>query len=460
MSPNISTSSRKKNFNFGITSSVFAIALGLLIGFLILLICNPSQAAEGFLTIITGALSEGTYGIGMVFYYATPIICTGLSVGFAFKTGLFNIGASGQFTMGGFAAVFVGLTFVSLGKVHWIVALLAAVFAGALWALLVGVLKAYMNINEVISSIMLNYIGMYIVNWAVLKNPTLYDSYNNRSKPVATSAIIPRWGLNTIFTGSYVNAGFIIAIVVAIVIYIILNKTTFGYELRAVGLNRNASKYAGINEKKSIILSMTIAGGLSGLGGGLLYLAGSGKHIEVIDELASAGFDGISVALLGLSNPIGILFAGLFIAYIKQGGFYLQLYEFSQEIIDIIIAVIIYFSAFALFVRAVMTKFSNRFASKKLATVPDTASMQIPAPLDPNIYGDEEELEEVQEEEEFIEQDYEEASKEILHPEVVQEEDTVQEDDTVQEEVKQEESKQDGTKQNDSIERVNRGGKE
>ena len=286
MSPNISTSSRKKNFNFGITSSVFAIALGLLIGFLILLICNPSQAAEGFLTIITGALSEGTYGIGMVFYYATPIICTGLSVGFAFKTGLFNIGASGQFTMGGFAAVFVGLTFVSLGKVHWIVALLAAVFAGALWALLVGVLKAYMNINEVISSIMLNYIGMYIVNWAVLKNPTLYDSYNNRSKPVATSAIIPRWGLNTIFTGSYVNAGFIIAIVVAIVIYIILNKTTFGYELRAVGLNRNASKYAGINEKKSIILSMTIAGGLSGLGGGLLYLAGSGKHIEVIDELA------------------------------------------------------------------------------------------------------------------------------------------------------------------------------
>lgn len=413
---------KKKEFNFGITSSLFAIVLGLFIGFLILFICNPSQAGEGFITILTGALSEGSYGIGMVFYYATPIICTGLSVGFAFKTGLFNIGASGQFTMGGFAAVFVGLTFTSLGRFHWIVALLAAVIAGALWALLVGVLKAYMNINEVISSIMLNYIGMYLVNWAVLKNSSLYDAYNNRSKPVAASANIPKWGLNKIFTGSYVNAGFIIAIVVAIIIYIILTKTTFGYELRAVGFNRNASKYAGINEKKSIILSMTIAGALSGLGGGLLYLAGSGKHIEVIDELASAGFDGISVALLGLSNPIGILFAGLFIAYIKQGGFYLQLYEFSQEIIDIIIAVIIYFSAFALFVRAVITKFSSKFVSKKLASVPDTASMQIPAPLDPNIYGDEDELEEVEEEQEFIEQDLEEASEEIEQSAVMQRE--------------------------------------
>lgn len=405
--------SKKNNINFGFTASVLAIVFGLFIGFLILLICNPTQAVEGFITIITGALSEGSYGIGMVFYYATPIICTGLSLGFAFKTGLFNIGATGQFTMGGFAAVFVGLTFSSLGKVHWIVALLAAVLAGALWAFFVGVLKAYANINEVISSIMLNYIGMYLVNWAVLKNPMLYDPYNNRSKPVAMSANIPKWGLNTIFIGSYVNAGFIIAIVVAIIIYVILNKTTFGYELRAVGFNRNASKYAGINEKKSIILSMSIAGGLAGLGGGLLYLAGSGKHIEVIDELASAGFDGISVALLGLSNPIGILLAGLFIAYIKQGGFYLQLYEFSQEIIDIIIAVIIYFSAFSLFVRAVMNKLSSKSVRENLSTVPNTASMQIPAPLDPNIYGDEEELEQVEEEDEFIEQDSEEASEEI-----------------------------------------------
>ena len=383
------TKKQKKGLNLGFTSSVFAILLGLLVGFIILLISNPAQAVDGFITILTGALSEGLYGIGMSFYYATPIICTGLSVGFAFKTGLFNIGASGQFTMGAFAAVAVGVTCSFLGDVHWIVALLAAVVAGALWALIVGLLKAYANINEVIASIMLNYIGMYIVNWVVSQSPVLFDPSNNRSKPVASSANIPRFGLDKIFTGSYVNGGFIIAIIAAVIIYIVLNKTTFGYELRAVGFNRNASKYAGVNEKKSITLSMTIAGALSGLGGGLFYLAGSGKHIEVIDELASAGFDGISVALLGLSNPIGILLSGIFIAYITQGGFYLQLYEFSQEIIDIIIAVIIYFSAFALIVRSIISKLSTRNPKKNLEAVPETASMQIPVPLQQDVTSEE-----------------------------------------------------------------------
>lgn len=378
---------QKKEMNIGFLSSVFAIILGLLVGFIILLICNPAQAFPGFITILTGALSEGMYGIGMVFYYATPIICTGLSVGFAFKTGLFNIGASGQFTMGGFAAVAVGITCSSLGKVHWIVALLAAIAAGAIWALIVGLLKAYANINEVIASIMLNYIGMYAVNWAVSKTPALFDKSNNWSKSVANSANIPRFGLDKIFTGSYVNGGFIIAVLVAIVMYIILNKTTFGFELRAVGFNRDASKYAGINEKKSITLSMTIAGALSGLGGGLFYLAGAGKHIEIVEELASAGFDGISVALLGLSNPIGILLSGIFIAYITQGGFYLQLFEFSQEIIDIIIAVIIYFSAFALFVRAFITRFKARGGQGGHANA-NTASPQIPTPLHQPVPGD------------------------------------------------------------------------
>lgn len=389
MSLKDSTKKQKKGLNLGFTSSVFAIVLGLLVGFVILLISNPSQAVDGFITILTGALSEGLYGIGMSFYYATPIICTGLSVGFAFKTGLFNIGASGQFTMGAFAAVIVGITCSSLGKVHWVVALLAAVVAGALWALIVGLLKAYANINEVIASIMLNYIGMYIVNWSVSNSSVLFDPSNNRSKPVVSSANIPKFGLDKIFTGSYVNGGFIIAILAAVIIYIVLNKTTFGYELRAVGFNRDASKYAGINEKKSITLSMAIAGALSGLGGGLFYLAGSGKHIEVIDELASAGFDGISVALLGLSHPIGILLSGIFIAYITQGGFYLQLYDFSQEIIDIIIAVIIYFSAFSLIVRSLISKFGSRSANKKLEAVPDTSSMQIPAPLHQDVTSDE-----------------------------------------------------------------------
>ena len=146
----------------------------------------------------------------------------------------------------------------------------------------------------------------------------------------------------------------------------ILDKTTFGYELKAVGYNRDASRYAGINEKKSIILSMVIAGAISGLAGACLYLAGTGKHIEIVDTIADEGFTGISVALLGLCHPIGILFAGIFIAYLTAGGFYLQLFEFSTEIIDIIVAIIIYFSAFALIVKLLIQKFERNRMDKNV----------------------------------------------------------------------------------------------
>ena len=207
---------------------------------------------------------------------------------------------------------------------------------------------------------MMNYIGMYFVNYSVKGNKVIFDSLRNQSKPVAGTANIPKMGLDKLFEGSYVNGGFIIAILVVIIIYIVLNKTTFGYELKAVGYNRDASKYAGINEKKSIVLSMMISGALAGLAGGLLYLAGSGKHIEVVDVLADEGFTGISVALLGLSNPIGILFSGIFIAFITTGGWYLQQYDYSTEVIDIIISVIIYFSAFSLIIKSVMAKLKKR----------------------------------------------------------------------------------------------------
>ncbi len=344
---------RIKNMNFSFLSSVIAIVIGLLFGLVILLISNPAQAMGGFSTILTGAFRD-MRSIGRVMYFATPIILTGLSVGFAFKTGLFNIGASGQFILGAFGAVIVGIKLPQLGSVHWVVALLAAAILGGLWALLPGILKAYANVHEVISSIMMNYIGMYLVNYLVLN--TVYDRLRNQSMGVAKSAVIPKMGLDKIFPRSNVNAGFFIAILAVIVIYIILNRTSFGFELKAVGYNRDASKYAGINEKRSIILSMVIAGALAGLGGGLLYLAGTGKYIEVVDILAAEGFTGISVALLGLSNPIGILFAGLFIGYITVGGDYMQLYDFAPEIIDIIVASIIYFSAFSLIVKNVIDR--------------------------------------------------------------------------------------------------------
>lgn len=339
---------RSMKLSYSFLPSLFAIALGLLFGYIILLISNPAQATGGFVTILTGAFSS-MRSIGRVFYFATPIILTGLSVGFAFKTGLFNIGTPGQFIAGAYAAVLIGVKAPGLGSIHWVVALLAAIAAGALWALIPGLLKALANVHEVISSIMMNYIGMYLVNYLVVL--TVYNKLRNESMRVAASAVIPRWGLDAIFPRSNVNAGFIIAILVAVAMYIILNKTTFGYELRAVGFNRDASKYAGVNEKRSIILSMLIAGGLAGLGGGLLYLAGTGKYIEVVNILAPEGFTGIPVALLGLSHPIGVLFAGIFIGFITVGGDLLQLHDFKPEVIDIIVSVIIYFSAFALIVK-------------------------------------------------------------------------------------------------------------
>lgn len=343
----------------GILSSIFAIILGLIVGFVILILCNPRQALPGFATILSGAFTHGAKGVGQVFYYATPIILTGLSVGFAFKTGLFNIGTPGQFILGGFGAVYVGILWKSLGPAHWIVALLAGVILGAVWGLVPGLLKAYFNVNEVISSIMMNYIGMYLVNWIVKSYKPLFNNLRNESRNVAATANIPKMGMDKIFPGSSVNGGILIAILAVAIIWVLLNKTTFGYELKAVGFNRDASKYAGINEKKSIILSMVIAGAIAGLAGGLLYLAGTGKHIEIKDVLPAEGFTGISVALLGLSNPISVFFSGIFIAYLTAGGFYLQLFEFSTEIIDIIVAVIIYFSAFALMVKLLLAKFKK-----------------------------------------------------------------------------------------------------
>jgi len=337
----------------GPISSVGAIIIGLLIGFIVLIISNPAKALDGLGYILGGGF-KSSKDIGNVFYFATPIIMTGLSVAFAFRTSLFNIGASGQFIMGAFGAVFVGVTGTALGPFQWVVALLAAMLMGALWAVIPGVLQAYRNVNVVISCIMTNYIGMYLVN--MLVKATVYDSYTNRSLAVASTAQIPKLGLDTLFPGSSINGGILIAIFFAILLYILLNKTTFGYELKACGFNRFASRYAGINEKRAIVFSMVISGAMAGVGGGLLYLAGSGKYISVEDVLAVEGFTGISVALLGMSHPIGTLFAGLFIAYITVGGSYMQLSGFVPEIIDIITAVIIYFAAFALILRSILQR--------------------------------------------------------------------------------------------------------
>jgi simple sugar transport system permease protein len=345
-----------------VMSSVSAIIVGLLVGFLILLASNASQAAQGFWSILTSGFAS-MKDLGQVLYFATPIIMTGLSVGFSSRTGLFNIGASGQFITGAYAAVLVGVKCDFLpGHLHWITALVAALLVGALWGAIPGLFKALFNVNEVIACIMMNYVGTYLVNFLITK--TIFDSLRNQSMRVADAANLPRMGLDRVFRDGYnvssANSGIFIAIIFAVIIYIILEKTAFGYELKACGFNRDAARYAGINEKRSIVLSMIIAGAMSGLGGALLYLAGSGKGITVVDILASEGFNGIPVALLGLNNPLGIIFSGLLVAYLTVGGFNMQLYNFAPQVIEIIIAVIIYFSAFALLIKGVFNSLKKR----------------------------------------------------------------------------------------------------
>ncbi len=354
-------------------SSLIAIVVGLVFGFIILLISNPDQAVKGLGVILMGGFNGGAKGVGQMLYYATPLILTGLSVGFAFKTGLFNIGASGQLITGAFAAIWTAVNMKWLpGPLHWIVPIFAAIIVGGLWAMIPGLFKAFLGVNEVISCIMMNYIGMYGVNF-LIKNSNIYDQLKNQTVSVPSTAALPAGGLDKVFyeqmgrllRPSSVNIGIYIAIAAAIIIYILLNKTTFGYELKACGFNRNASKYAGINEKRSILMSMVIAGMLSGLAGAVMYLAkADGLHIDVVEVLAPQGFNGIPVALLGLSNPIGIIFSGIFIAHLEQGGYYLQKLNYMPEIIDIIIGAIIYFSAFSLIfknaISALVRKFSNK----------------------------------------------------------------------------------------------------
>ncbi len=341
-----------------LTSSLLAIVSGLVIGFIVLLISNPENAVNGFTTILFGGFLT-MKDVGQVFYGATPIILTGLSVGFANKTGLFNIGASGQFITGAFVAVYMGvkLSFIP-APFLWILCMIGAMLGGALWGIVPGILNAYRNVNVVIACIMMNYIGMYAVNMLVKEH--IFDPMKNQSKAVASAANAPKLGMNEIFvsgsSASSINAGIFIAIIAGIIIYIIIDKTKFGYELKACGLNRDAAKYAGIQEKRSIVLSMAIAGALAGLGGACVYLSGAGLGIEVVDVLAQEGFNGIPVALLGMNHPIGIIFSGVFIAYLTQGGFNMQIYGFAPQVIEIITAVIIYFSAFSLIFREFVLK--------------------------------------------------------------------------------------------------------
>ena len=341
-----------------ILASVISIVVGLLFGFILLMILNPAKAGIGMSAMLaTGFSSMDQFG--KVLYQSAPLMLCGLSVGFASKTGMFNIGASGQYTIGAFCAL-VGAIALQL---PWYCCLVLALVGGGVWGIFPGLFKAVFNVNEVITSIMFNWIGMFMVNLLYANMPIMLASAwgaSNSDRSAALSAanrgaIIPKAGLDKLFgNSSWINISVFIAILVAVIVWFILEKTTFGYELKACGLNKEASRYAGINANRNIVVSMIIAGGLSGLGGGLYYLAGTIQYV-LEKRILSMGFNGIPVSLLANSNPIGTIFSSLFISYIQVGGSAMQP-NFSSESTDIIIAVIIYLAAFALLTRGLIVR--------------------------------------------------------------------------------------------------------
>lgn len=350
-------------------AACLAIVLGLVFGFIVMLIARPASAPAGILAVITGGFRK----LADVFYYSIPIMMCGLSVGFAFKMGLFNIGASGQYTMGMFFALLVSFYLplpAALESVRWVFAILAGAVGGFIWGFIPGVFKALLNVNEVITSIMFNYIGMYLVDMCILGSAVMYEADKTRTRYIPEAAKLPSLGIKN----SNLNIAIFFAVAIAIILYIVLNKTTFGYELRATGFNKNAAQYAGMNSKRNIILTMSIAGALSGLGGAFAILApstiaGSSMTYEPISIIAANGFNGIAVALLGASSPIGIIFSALFISHIQRGGTLLAgLYGYKPEIIDMVIAIIIYFSAFSMMMSTYASKIFAKMKNNKVKT--------------------------------------------------------------------------------------------
>ena len=379
----------QKDGTRSVLASLISILIGLAAGSLVILVVgclNPTlglrSAFEGIRLVLLGLFSTGrdasgalTFGfnpasIGNMLFRATPVILTGLSVAVANKTGLFNIGAPGQYLMGTAATLFIALSVPSTAMaipgvapgqlapiVVWALALLGGMLAGALWGAIPGALKALLNINEVIACIMTNWISANVVTWMFdssnLKNIVENTKSGYIYKTTINGVATPKLGLDKIFPGSQVNGGIVIAIVLAILMYILLSRTTLGYELKACGSNRFSARYAGIKDKRNIVLSMAIAGALAGAAGSLYYLAGNTEfYWSTYQQLPAAGFNGIPVALLAVSNPIGVIFSGMFMSMLDISGLQLtNLTAYNEYITDVIIAVIVYLSAFSLVIK-------------------------------------------------------------------------------------------------------------
>ncbi len=341
-----------------LTTTFIAIVLGFLAGAIILNLTGVS-AIEAYTEMFMGAISKPNY-ISTIIVRSTPLILTGLSVAFAFKTGLFNIGAEGQFIIGSLAAAFLGLKlnfpwFIQVPVVMMLATLIAGFYGG-----ISGYLKARFGVHEVLSTIMFNWIALYFSNWALM-SPIMHRPHTETSEfilPQTSITILEEWkiseaGMNFFmenpslgqFFRSPINLGIIIAIIAAILAWYILEKTTFGYELKAVGFNPNASKYGGIKVEKRLTQSMFISGALAGLAGAT-HVMGVSKNVAILAGPEGYGFEGIAVALIGLTHPIGTIISGFFLGTLKYTGQKLQSsMEVPSEVITLMIGAIIFFLA-------------------------------------------------------------------------------------------------------------------
>ena len=366
-----------------VLASLVSILVGLFVGAIVVIIVGLFKDTisgkgiwDGVRLIFGGILCTGrdnsgslTWGynaqsLGNMLFRATPLVMTGLSVAVANKTGLFNIGAPGQYLMGTMASLMIALGVPSSSVpawIIWILAFLGGCLAGALWGAIPGLLKAFLNINEVLACIMTNWLAANVVTWAfdmsnfknMVENTKAGYIYKTSFNGVAT----PKLGLDKLFPGSQINAGILVAILIAIAMYIMINKTTLGYQLKACGSNRHAARYAGINDRRNIVLSMAIAGALAGGGAALYWLSGNTEfYWSTYQSLPSTGFNGIPVALLAVNNPIGVIFTAAFMAMLDIVGQQLTGYTaYNEYITDVIIAVIVYLSAFSLVIRMELT---------------------------------------------------------------------------------------------------------
>ena len=374
-----------------VVASLLSILIGLVVGSLVILIVGLTSksistkgAWEGIRLIFAGIFSTGrdasgalSWGfnptsVGNMLFRATPLIMTGLSIAVAYKTGLFNIGAPGQYLMGTMVSLMLALSLPTetMGAfLVWLIAFLGGMLAGALWGAIPGLLKAFLNINEVLACIMTNWVAANLVTWlfdiSSFKNMVEGTKSGYIYKTTYNGVATAKLGLDKLFPGSQVNAGILVAILFAIVMYILINKTTLGYQLKACGSNRHAARYAGIKDKRNIVLSMAIAGSMAGGGAALYYLSGNTEFFwSTYQSLPATGFNGIPVALLAVNNPIAVIFTAIFMSMLDIIGLQLtNLTAYNEYITDVIIAAIVYLSAFALVIRMMIAPKKKRSAA-------------------------------------------------------------------------------------------------